>query len=315
MAEENKFGLPPTSGYDFTPTLHTKAEGSTDPANNKTKNPFVVCVTGAGKGLGFHISLAYAKAHVSGLVISSRTQSDLDLLTKEIRKVNNDVEILGQLCDTMKDDDVKKLVQATKDKFGRLDVCIANAGVISKYLSDGSLPKGILTDWDFERVIDINLLGTVRVARSFTPLLLESNGGSKTFVVITSLAAHFTHSGLTPIAYNTSKQAVCNLVEMMENDHGENGLISKDGLISYAIHPGAVLTPQTEHHSLEKGDTWEQALTDDIGLCGGFLTWLTKERRPWLSGRYLAVAWDVDELEKKKKEIVEKDLLKFKMAV
>lgn len=310
MALQNAFGIPPTSGHGFTQRLHSKAEGPTVPANNRPNGPFVVCVTGAGKGLGFHISLAYAKAGVSGLVISSRTQSDLDQLTAELKKVNPKLDVLAQICDTMKEDDVKKLVQATKDRFGRLDVCIANAGVISKYLSDGSLPKGVMTDFDFERVIDINLLGTVRVARSFTPLLLESNG-AKTFIVITSIAAHFTQSGLTPIAYNVSKQAVCNLVEHMENDHGRE----KDGLISYAVHPGAVLTPQTEHHSLEKGDIWAKALVDDIGLCGGFLTWLTKERRDWLSGRYLAVTWDVDELKKKKDDIVAKDLLKFKMAV
>jgi len=66
---------------------------------------------------------------------------------------------------------------------------------------------------------------------------------------------------------------------------------------------------------LEKGDIWEQALTDDIGLCGGFLTWLTKERRPWLSGRYLAVTWDVDELEQMKDDIQKRDLLKFRMDV
>jgi NAD(P)-dependent dehydrogenase (short-subunit alcohol dehydrogenase family) len=308
MAPENTFGIPSTSGYDFTQTLHNKAEGPTDPANNKPNGPFVVCVTGAGKGLGFHISLAYAKAGVSGIVISSRTQSDLDTLTAELKKVNPKLDILAQLCDTVKDEDVKRLAKATKDRFGRVDVCIANAGVISKYLSDGSLPKGIVADLDFERVIDINLLGSVRVARQFTPLLLESKG-ARTFIVITSVAAHFTHSELTPIAYNISKQAVCDLVEHMENDHG------KDGLISYAVHPGAVLTPQTEHHSLEKGDIWEQALVDDIGLCGGFLTWLTKERRQWLSGRYLAVTWDVDELEKKRDDIVNQDLLKFKMAV
>jgi hypothetical protein len=56
-------------------------------------------------------------------------------------------------------------------------------------------------------------------------------------------------------------------------------------------------------------------LTDDVGLCGGFLTWLTRTRRDWLSGRYISVNWDVDELEKKKEEIVAKDKLKFRMVV
>jgi hypothetical protein len=55
-------------------------------------------------------------------------------------------------------------------------------------------------------------------------------------------------------------------------------------------------------------------LIDDIGLCGGFLTWLTSERRAWLSGRYVSVTWDTAELEAKKDEIVKKDLLKMRMT-
>ena len=61
-------GVPITSGVNFTNKIHSKAEGPTDPKSNRTDGPFVVCVTGAGKGLGFHISLAYAKAGASGIV-------------------------------------------------------------------------------------------------------------------------------------------------------------------------------------------------------------------------------------------------------
>jgi len=56
-------------------------------------------------------------------------------------------------------------------------------------------------------------------------------------------------------------------------------------------------------------------LQTDIGLAGGFCTWLTKERREYLSGRFLSVHWDVDELESKKDEILEGDKLKFRMVV
>lgn len=56
-------------------------------------------------------------------------------------------------------------------------------------------------------------------------------------------------------------------------------------------------------------------LNDDVGLCGGFLTWLTKEKRQWLSGRYVSVNWDVEELEKRKNEIVGKDLLVMRMTM
>jgi hypothetical protein len=56
-------------------------------------------------------------------------------------------------------------------------------------------------------------------------------------------------------------------------------------------------------------------LNDDVGLCGGFLTWLTRERRDWLSGRYLSATWDVDELVGMKEEIVKEDKLVMKMSI
>lgn len=56
-------------------------------------------------------------------------------------------------------------------------------------------------------------------------------------------------------------------------------------------------------------------LTDDVGLCGGFLTWLTAEKRDWLSGRYVSVNWDTEELEGMKDDIVKGDKLTSKMVV
>lgn len=56
-------------------------------------------------------------------------------------------------------------------------------------------------------------------------------------------------------------------------------------------------------------------LNDDVGLCGGFLVWLTKQKREYLSGRYVSANWDVDELETMKDEIVQGDKLRFRMVV
>jgi len=246
------FTVQPHTGIQFTSVLHAKAEGSTLPQNNKvSKQPYIVCVTGAGKGIGYWVSLAYAQAGVSGIVISSRTQSDLDTLSAELKKINPKLHVVSRICDTTKEADVEALAAETKKVFGYVDVCVANAGVISKYLPDGSLPSGILDDLDFERVININFLGVVRTARHFVPMLLDSRSAHN-FIAITSMAAFMPSSSLTPIAYNTSKIAVNRLIEHLKNDHGE------EGLLAYAIHPGAVITPQTENHSLSTGDVWQQ---------------------------------------------------------
>jgi hypothetical protein len=82
--------------------------------------------------------------------------------------------------------------------------------------------------------------------------------------------------------------------------------------LRFALHPGAVVTPQTQNHA---GPIWSQVLSDDEGLAGAFCVWLSSKSRQWLSGRYLSCNWDVDELEGMEGEIVARDLLKFKMGV
>jgi hypothetical protein len=56
-------------------------------------------------------------------------------------------------------------------------------------------------------------------------------------------------------------------------------------------------------------------LIDSVELAGGFSVWLTVEKRPWLSGRYLDARWDTDELCKRRDEIVSKDLLKSRLTM
>ena len=112
-------------------TYHTKAEGLIDPMNTKFPNPSVVLVTGAGKG-GFDVSLAYAKAGAGGIIICSWTEPDLDASEKEIHAINDKCQVLSRVCDTTKEEDLSQLAKDVEKKYGRLDVAIANAGVISK---------------------------------------------------------------------------------------------------------------------------------------------------------------------------------------
>lgn len=330
------------TGVQFTSTIHEQAEGPTHPsANTPPYTPFNVVVTGAGKGLGKHIALAYASSGVTGICISSRTQSDLDSLKEELLAIAPKINILSQICDTSDGSAVKTLASACAKHFNdQIDVVVANAGVISKYLNpdsetDRRLPSGIVEDDDFDRVTAINYLGSYYTAKFFTPLLLNRKSPKagvepvRAYIVITSLAGHSRNSTYTPVAYNVSKLANNRMVEIMDSDH------SKQGLQAFAVHPGEVVTPQTLKHSTSKGDMWDTCkfgrghaislsnilinlhivLQTDVGLCGGFLTWLTKTRREWLSGRYVSVHWDVDELEGKKEEIVKEDKLKFRMAI
>lgn len=56
-------------------------------------------------------------------------------------------------------------------------------------------------------------------------------------------------------------------------------------------------------------------LSDDVGLAGRLCVWLSSEKRPWLSGRYIDSRWDLDELERRRPQIEENDQLKFRLVI
>jgi NAD(P)-dependent dehydrogenase (short-subunit alcohol dehydrogenase family) len=243
--------LPPHYGLNFTPTFHSHIPANIDTTSTSLPRPFVVVVTGAGKGLGYHISLAFARAGCSGLAISSRTREDLILLEAEIGKISaqtgRSVDVLEVVCDVQSDAEVEGFEREVREKWGRVDVVIANAGVISSYISPSTLssspssysnssgngesekvasnlPQGLVQDSDWARVMDINLNGVWRVSRAFLPLLAETKDGPQTIVASCSMAAHSVVSELTPVAYNLSKMGVARLMECVANDHGKEGV-------------------------------------------------------------------------------------------
>jgi len=73
--------------------------------------------------------------------------------------------------------------------------------------------------------------------------------------------------------------------------------------------PGGVVT------ELSKDMPIAHLLTDTPELAGETMVWLSAEKRAWLAGRYVSVNWDMQQLLDKKDEIVEKELLKVRMAV
>jgi NAD(P)-dependent dehydrogenase (short-subunit alcohol dehydrogenase family) len=250
--------FPDHYGLNFTKTLHHKAEGRTDPLNNKLPPGFVAVITGAGKGLGYYTSLQFAKAQISGISISSRTQSDLDRLSTELRKINPDLKILATICDTSKESDVQKLANDVKSTFQRVDAVIANAGVNGQYVTapDGSLHQavGLVEDVDFDHVMTVNVLGTHKTAKYFVPLLAESKDGAKLFVAVSSASAFLPASQLVPLSYNLSKFAMNRLVETIHNDYHE-----KAGILVYAVHPGVALTQMSENNvKTDLGEIWNQ---------------------------------------------------------
>jgi NAD(P)-dependent dehydrogenase (short-subunit alcohol dehydrogenase family) len=105
--------------------------------------------------------------------------------------------------------------------------------------------------------------------------------------------------------YQTAKLAVVRLSEFLNAEYGEQGLLS------FSIHPGGVLTELASNMP----KAFHEKLNDTPQLAGDSLVWLTAERREWLAGRYISVTWDAEELLAKKEDILKNDLLKVRLDV
>ena len=119
----------------------------------------VAFVTGASRGIGAAVARALANEGVK-LGLASRSGADLDL-----------PDALGLTCDVREREQVERAVATTVERFGRLDICIANAGVGS-YHSLTELPIEHL-----EEMIDVNLKGTIYTFRAAIPHLIASGEG------------------------------------------------------------------------------------------------------------------------------------------
>jgi NAD(P)-dependent dehydrogenase (short-subunit alcohol dehydrogenase family) len=192
-------------------------------------------VTGGFSGIGAAIANALArlgaKTVAAGLpppAGASGSPDTPDPLDREIQRVTLDVR---------SSDDVAAALQA----FERLDIVVNCAGVISR-IEEHRIDV-------FERVMDINLNGTMRVCSAARELLKASSG----CIVNTASMLSFFGGGLVP-AYSASKGAVAQLTKSLALAY------AADGIRVNAIAPGWIATPLTQ--ALQDDDGRSQAILD-----------------------------------------------------
>ncbi|KAI1202533.1 hypothetical protein F5X97DRAFT_213053 [Nemania serpens] len=259
-----------------------------------------VFVAGASKGIGRETALALATAGCSKIAIGAR--SDISGLAKEMLKAATDAGRSAPKVVSLKlDVTSEESVQAAADQIGQafggaLDVLVCNAGNLEPWH-----PLAESTPSEWWQTYEINVKGTYLLNRFFIPLLLKSE--TKTSILVSSYGALGVRPGAS--SYQSSKLAVSRLAEFIARDY------EKEGIVCLSIHPGGVKT-ELAHNMPEEMWKW---LVDEPALPAHTIVWLSKEHRSWLNGRFLSVAWDMEELESKKDEIVERDLFKFRMVV
>ena len=151
----------------------------------------VAVVTGGSRGLGREMCRAFA-AQGAKVVVASRKRDACVALADELTAATGR-EALGVGCHVGRWDDCDRLVEAARQRFGRIDVLVNNAGMSPLY---ESLPA--VTEELFDKVVGVNLRGPFRLASLVGPLMATGGGGS--IINVSSIAAVQPTPGELPYA-------------------------------------------------------------------------------------------------------------------
>jgi 7-alpha-hydroxysteroid dehydrogenase len=165
----------------------------------------VAIVTGAGRGIGAAIALAYADAGAD-VVISSRTEDQLREVAAQVEKLGRRALVVPADLNDL--DAVAGLAGAAKDEFGRIDVVVNNVG--------GTMPRPFLdTSPRFlEEAFHWNVATAHALNRAAVPIMLETGGGS--IVNISSIMGRIAGRGF--LAYGTAKGALSHYTKLAARD-------------------------------------------------------------------------------------------------
>ena len=158
----------------------------------------VALVTGASRGLGRAVAMAYA-GEGADLALCARGGAALDLAAAEARALG--VRVLAVIADASQPADVERLVSLTLHEYGRIDVLVNNASIL------GPSPMPLLLDYpaaDFLEVLRVNAAGPFLVTRQVLGAMLQRGEGS--VINVTSEAGIVGYAGWG--AYGVSKFAL-----------------------------------------------------------------------------------------------------------
>jgi len=192
----------------------------------------VAVVTGAGRGLGRAIALAYAEAGAD-VVCAARTLEDVEKVADEIRALGR--RALAISCDVTSDEERRALVQRAAADMGRLTQLVNNAG--------GAGPNHPLkmSPEELDAVLHFNVTSAYSLTQLCVPHLREAGGGS--VINITSGAARYIQPHFS--AYGTAKAALTQLTRLLAQDFAPDIRIN-------AIAPGPILTQALQNVVPEK---------------------------------------------------------------
>jgi 3-oxoacyl-[acyl-carrier protein] reductase len=166
----------------------------------------VAVITGAGRGIGKAIAIAYAKAGAS-VVCAARTLTEINRTADEITKLGG--RALAVKADVTCIDSVNNIFRIAEETFGGIDILVINAGAnCDRETVENSDPE------NWKRTMDVNLFGAYYCARSVIPYLKKRGSGK--IITIGSGLGHRGYPGGS--AYSCSKAGLWMLTRILAQE-------------------------------------------------------------------------------------------------
>ena len=215
-------------------------------------NGKTVLVTGAARGIGKAIALAFA-AERNRLVITGRTAVAIEKIAAEIRA--SGAEVLASPCDVTDKPQVTDLRHRIEKHFGTVQILVNNVGIApaARFLD--------MSDNLWDEVMRVNVSAAYNCCKTFLPAMIDARWGR--IINIASTVARIAYPGIS--AYATSKHAILGLTRALAME------TARLGVTVNAVCPGYVNTELTRENArrlaAKRGESVDQALALMAASC------------------------------------------------
>jgi len=235
----------------------------------------VAIVTGAGRGIGEAIALAFAEvgAHVA---VAARTQEQIDSTAVAVRE--RGVRAIAVPCDVTEQAQLENLIDATLEEFGRIDILVNNAG--------GYPPKPALetTPKEFTAAFRFNVTTAFALTQLAVPKMVET-AGEGSVVNISSVAGREISAGFA--AYGTAKAALSFLTQELAQDFAPKvrvNAIAVGSVVTSAL--ATILNDEIEKMMVDLTPMARLGNVEDIAACA---LYLASPASGWTTGKIYQV--------------------------
>ncbi len=183
-------------------------------------------ITGSSRGIGKAIAEKLGKLGAN-VVLNGTTDKVLET-AKELEAMG--IKVAAVVGDIRNTEDVKTLINTAVDTFGGIDILINNAGITK------DKPMAMMSEDDWDSVLDINLKGAFLCTKTAAKLMLKKRYGR--IVNISSVAGNYGNPGQAN--YSASKAGLIGLTKTTAKEFAPRGIVCN------AVCPGAILSDMTE---------------------------------------------------------------------